>query len=214
MKRVLGLSLFIGLSLIYSVIYVGGQERQRIVNDIYLPKDAPIQIIGRELEGRKFDERKIGNRSGGLAKSDWIKHLTFVVKNVSRKNISYVEITLMVPQQKQMPGPMIFYVMFGSRDGSDINGLISPEGTVKIKVRDSEYLTWEKRLTNWGVNDFDHVSLELRKVYFDDGTGWSLGHKIVQDPLNPKHWIRVVQSKPNLTAYLTIPAHLSIKERT
>lgn len=198
MKRIIALSLLAGLVLFNSVIYVAGQNKQRIVNELYLPKDAPVQIIGWELEGRKFDDRKLDNRISGLASSDWIKHLTFEVKNVSKKNISYVEITLMVTQQKQMPGPMIFYVMFGSRDGSDINGLIRPGEVAKVKVRDSEYLAWEKRLRNWDVHDFDNVLLELRKIYFDDGTGWSLGHEIVQDPLNPKHWFRVDQPKPKL----------------
>lgn len=188
MNRLLVFGLFSGFLLCSVVSFANAQEKRRIINDIYLPKDAPVQIIGRELNGRTFEDRKLDNRSSGQADSDWIKHLTFDVKNVSRKNISYVEITLMVPQHKQMPGPVLFYVMFGSRDGTGINGLISPGEAAKIKVSDSEYSTWEKKLKNWGVDDFDNVLLQLRAVYFDDGTGWSTGLPLVQDPRNPKHW--------------------------
>jgi len=186
MRRILKFNLLVGLMLFNFVIYVDGQEKQRIINDIYLPKDAPVQIIGRELEGRKFEDRRLDNRISGVANSDWVKHLTLEVKNVSRKNVSYIRITLMVPQQKQMPGPMVYEVSFGSRNGTD--GLISPGEAVKIKVRDSEYLAWEKRLKGWGVDDFDHVLLELRTIYFDDGTGWSLGNPLQQDPNNLKTW--------------------------
>jgi hypothetical protein len=189
-------SLFVGLMLFNSVVYIHGQEKQRVINDLYLPKDAPIQIVGRELEGRNFQTQKVDNRISGTANSDWIKNLTLVVKNVSEKNISFVKITLMVPQQKQMPGPLMFYVMFGSWDGTTANGLLGPGETAKIKVRESEYLFSEKRFKDWGVDGFDHVFLELRTIYFDDGTGWSLGRDIIQDPLDPKKWTHVDQPKP------------------
>ncbi len=198
MRRILELNLLVGLMLFGSVFYINGQNRQRIINELYLPKDAPVQIIGRELEGRKFEDRRRDKRISGVANSDWIKHLTFEVKNVSKKNVSYIRITLTVPQQKQMPGEMVYEVSFGSRNGTD--GLISPGETAKIKVRENDFLFWEKRFKDWGVDDFDHVFLELRTIYFDDGTGWSLGREIIQDPLNPRKWIRVDQPKPNLNS--------------
>lgn len=192
MYRMLVIGVVSGFMLFSFAIYVNGQEKIRIVQDIYLPKDAPVQIIGRELEGRKLDVE-----NSGPANSDWIKHLTFEVKNVSEKNVSFIEIMLMVPQQEQMPGPAAYLVTFGSRDGTDVNGLVRPEEVRKIKVRDSDFLTWEKRLKNWGVGDFDRVLLQLRAIYFDDGTGWSTGLPLVQDPGNPKRWFHVDKPMPD-----------------
>ena len=74
-----------------------------------------------------------------------------------------------------MPGPVRYLVMFGSRDGTAINGVISPGEAANIKVGDNDFLFWENWFKNWGVVDFDRVELEIRKIYFDDGTGWSLG---------------------------------------
>ncbi|MBP6003938.1 MAG: hypothetical protein KA746_10935 [Pyrinomonadaceae bacterium] len=197
MHRIFNFILLVGLFLLCFVIHIDGQERRRTINDIYLPKDAPVQIVDRELGGRKFEDSKLNNRISGIANSDWVKHLTFVVKNISKKNISYVEISLLVPMQNQMPGPVMLYAIFGSQDGGDINGLIRPEETVKIKVHESEYLACEKTLKGWGVVDFDNVLLQLRAVYFDDGTGWSTGRDLVQNPLNPKKWDYVDKVKTN-----------------
>jgi hypothetical protein len=189
-------SLFVGLIFFSSVIYIHGQEKQRVITDLYLPKDAPVQIVGRELEGRKLVQ-KFDNRISDIGNSDWIKNLTLVVKNVSEKNIAFVKITLMVPQQKQMPGPLMFYFMFGSWDGTTDHGLLSPGETAKINVRESEYLSFEKQFKDWGVDSFDFAFLELRTIYFDNGTGWSLGREIIQDPLDPKKWTHVDQPKPD-----------------
>lgn len=192
MRKIFELSLVVVLTLFSSVVYLNAQEKSRIVQDLYLPKDAPVQITNRELKGIKLDAEH-----RGMGGADWIKHLTFEVKNVSKKNISYVEIMLMVPQQGEMPGPAAYVVVFGSRDGSDTNGLVPPEKSTKIKVRDSDFSTWERRFEGWGVSDFDRVLLQLRAVYYDDGTGWSAGRDLVQDPQNPKRWIHQDKSKPN-----------------
>lgn len=193
-------SLFVGLMLFNSVIYIHGQEKQRIINDLYLPKDAPIQIISREVEGRNFQDKKVDNRTSVMGNSDWIKHLTLVVKNVSEKNISFVKISLMVPQQKQMPSPLMFYINFGSWQGTAAKQLIGPGEVAKIRVRESEYLSWEKSLKEWGAEDFDHVFLELRTIHFNDGTGWSFGREIIQDPLDPRRWTYVDKPEPKLSS--------------
>jgi len=179
MRRILKFSLLVGWMLFNTAIYVGGQEKRRIVQDLYLPKDAPVQIIGRELEGKKLDAE-----NSGAGRADWIKYLTLDVKNVSKKNISFVEITLTVPRQGQMPGPVRYWVIFGSMEDKGISGIISPGEVAKIQVGDHDVLFWENRLKDWGVADFDRVELQLRKIYFDDGTGWSLGRDIVQDKRN------------------------------
>src|SRR5688572_3766910 len=127
MRKFFEFSLLVGLMFLNSVIDVSGQQKMRSIYDLYLPKDAPVQIIGRELAGKRLDAE-----NSGPGNSDWIKHLTLDVNNVSRKNISYIEITLTVPRQGQMPGSVHYWVIFGSLDGKATSGIINPGETAKL----------------------------------------------------------------------------------
>ncbi|MCA1623770.1 MAG: hypothetical protein LC778_08195 [Acidobacteria bacterium] len=53
----------------------------------------------------------------------------------------------------------------------------------------------EDYLKKYDAEDIEQIKLDIREVHFDDGTGWSLGLELRQDPLNPKIWRSVIQGQ-------------------
>ncbi len=163
------------------------QEKMRTIKEPPLRDDSPIAVVNRELGDRKFDDR-----NQALGDRDWLKHLTLDVKNVSDKNIVYFHIDLPIPKQGEMPGTFGAAIFFGNRMAPAVAGpddpILRPDEIVTVSINPNEIAFWYRELEKYEVNDFDHVTLDIRTIHFDDGTGWQLGIPLQQDPNYPKTW--------------------------
>jgi hypothetical protein len=171
-------------------------------------KNSPISIVSRALGGKTFDSKK-----SVLGGQDWLRQLTFDVKNVSNKNVIYFNIDLVVPKHGKMPGLVAFSIFFGNRMGpallvpgdSDENDkLVRPGDVVKVKLSDEEISRWETELKSYEVEDVTFVTVDIRTVHFDDGTCWQLGNDLRQDPDNPRRWMPPDQFKPTTSLLLSL----------
>lgn len=187
MNRILGLSLFIGFLLCRFASVADAQGKLRTIQQLPLRDDSPIVVVSRELGDKTFD-----GKSRVLGDRDWLKQLTFGVKNVSNKNIVYFNIDLVIPKQGQMQALIPVAIFFGNRIAPAIAVpgalILRPGEIVKVGVSANEIALWDKVLKKYEVEDFDLVTLDIREVHFDDGTGWKLGIPLQQDPNNPKIW--------------------------
>ncbi|MBA2334067.1 MAG: hypothetical protein H0V90_03925 [Blastocatellia bacterium] len=163
------------------------QEKDRGVREDSLHRTSPIVVVSRELGDKTFEKQK-----HVLGERDWLKHLTLGIKNVSDKNIVHFQIDLVIPKQGQMTGPAGVSIFFGRRSAPAItypgDPTLRPSEAVKVKVTDNDFFRWDKVLKKYGVDDFESVTLDIREVHFEDGTGWKLGIPLQQDPNNHNIW--------------------------
>lgn len=203
MKRILGLSVFIGFLLCRLVSIADAQEKLRIIRETVLDS-SPVIVVSRQV-GDKPVDRKHKNRHGIIAGSNWLKQLVFDVKNVSNKNITYISLELVIPKTGKMEhnGRVVRFV-FGNRvasaatanrDSSHPLELLKPADVVKLKINDSERTSLETYLNKYEVQEVENITIDIREVHFDDGTGWSLGIELRQDPLAPQNWNPLIRGQ-------------------
>lgn len=220
MKRVVFINLFFGLLLCYFPIVTSAQEKLRIIHETE-QEDTPIVVVSRQVGDRPVD-RNYRNRHGIMAGQDWINQLTLDVKNVSNKNITYFEINLRIPKTGTMVHTgMIVSIFFGnsaappaaSGEPNSKQDFLIPGGVVKVKINDSQRTQMENFLKEYDAEDVELLEMDIREVHFDDGTGWSLGIELRQDPLDPKKWRSVLmgQTSTGISSSVWMAAFVPIR---
>lgn len=179
------------------------QEKLRIIQEAE-QENSPIVVVSRQI-GDKPVDRTYKNRHGIMAGHDWIKQLTFDVKNVSIKNVTYIDLQISIPKSGKMEhnGRTVRFV-FGNRvasaatankDSSSPLELLKPGDVVKLKISDLERIQLERYLKKYDAEDVERIKMEIREVHSDDGTRWYLGIELRQDPSDPKIWRPVIQGQ-------------------
>lgn len=203
MNRLLGLSLFIGFLLCHFASVADAQEKLRIIQEAE-QENSPVVVVSRHVGDKAFD-RSHRNRHGITAGHNWLSELSFDVKNVSNKNVTFIDLQLAIPKSGKMElnGWLVSFI-FGNRvasaatankDSSSPLELLKPGDVVKLKISDLQRTQMEKYLKKYDAEDIEQVRMDIRKVHFDDGTGWNLGIELRQDPLNPEIWRPVIQGR-------------------
>ena len=196
MKRILLLSLAIGFLIFQLTSSADAQEKLRIVREAAL-KGSPVIIVSRQVGNKLFD-RSVENRHGIVAGEDWIEQLAFDVKNVSNKNIAFISLELAIPKSGKMEhnGRIVLFV-FGKRAASAATlsknpsipiELLKPSEMVKLKTSELERANLATYLKKYDVREVENVTIDIRQVHFEDGTGWNLGVELRQDPVAPQRW--------------------------
>jgi hypothetical protein len=220
MKRILGLSIFTGFLVCRLVSVADAQEKLRIIQEA-VHESSPVVVVSRQKGDKPFD-RSYENRHGIIAGPDWIKQLTFDVKNVSNKNITYINIELVIPQTgKMVNAGQIVSIFFGnraapaaaSRDPNRKQDLLIPGDVVKVTISDTARTQLENYLEKYDAQDVERITMDVREVHFDDGTGWSLGIELRQDPLDPKIWRSVLrgQASTRISSSVWLAAFVPIR---
>lgn len=168
------------------------QSGQRVISQA--PAEAgrrsPVEVVAVKVKGalaapgRPF-----------AAGDDWLSSLTFSLKNISDKPISYVEISLRFPsaaghkaKSVQITGPIAYGCFPGYPCRLDTAGSsteILPGETREVGVRDSsENLT--ATLAQLGVSlPVLSAEYDIDSVLFDADTKWSRGLLFKRDPSEP-----------------------------
>ena len=193
MNRLLGLSLFIGFLLCHFASVADAQEKLRIIEEAE-QGSSPVVFVSRHVGDKTFD-RSHRNRHGITASNNWLSSLSFDVKNVSNKNVTYIILHLDIPKSGKMErngmiSPIIFDGVVNAatvnKDSSSPLELLKPGDVVKLKMSDVVSTKLENYLKKYDAEDIEQVKIDIRRVHFDDGTGWNLGIELRQDLLNPK----------------------------
>lgn len=195
MKRQIILYLPLAFVLAFSPILTVAQEKSRVIRES-LQGESPISIVGVRAGTKTFD-RTIENRHAIRADDTWLYNLTLDVKNVSSKNITYLELYLRVPKTGNRVKDLIFSMVFGDASAPGVNvapnsdgvkpDVMIPGSVRTIKIRDGDLANFES-LFKSGIG---LVETTIREVHFDDRTGWQLGIELRQDPNVPTKWISV-----------------------
>ncbi|HZH89281.1 MAG TPA: hypothetical protein VEX70_01550 [Pyrinomonadaceae bacterium] len=176
------------------------QAKEREVKKLNWPKE-PVKIGKLKAKGAII---VLGGKF--RAEDDWLKGLTFSVKNTSEKTITYVEIELNFPREKGAQAEpdahdRIIYGQYPALPGETSTPHpdqppIRPGETVDVVLKDYD-----------GVRDFlnnthypagiHQLEVSVGDVVFDDGTKWSGGGLFRRDPDNPGGWMRIKEMARN-----------------
>jgi len=147
----------------------------------------PLQIV--DIKASKGKVR-IGERFADSA--DWLKAAELTVKNVSGKDIVYIEIDLNFPETKASGNEMSFPLRAGSRPltAEATPVILKSEDQFVLRLDDQKY----NRLVRFigerhQISDIGETVINVGFVIFSDGTAWGNGTSYHRDPLNPNRYI-------------------------
>ena len=176
-----------------------GQVKEREIKKLNWPKE-PIKIGKLKTKGTVV---VLGEKFRG--EDDWMKELTFSVKNTSEKTITYLEIELNFPrgkgaQEEPDAHDRIIYGQYPPLPGETATPHpdqppIRPGDTVDVVLRDYEGMREFLNATHYPVS-INRLEVSVGDVVFDDGTKWSGGGLFRRDPNNPGGWIRIKELEP------------------
>ena len=189
--------------ILLAVSFGYSQDKLRIIQEAE-QEDSPVVFVSRHFGDKTFD-RSHRNRHGITAGNNWLSSLSLDVKNVSNKNVTYINLHLDIPKSGKMErNGMISPIFFGNRvasaatankDSSSPLELLKPGDVVKLKISDLERIQLERYLKKYDAEDVERIKMEIREVHSDDGTRWYLGIELRQDPSDPKIWRPVIQGQ-------------------
>jgi len=118
------------------------------------------------------------------ANSEWLKHITFKVKNNSARAITYVQLALTLPQIK---GPRVVpYTIDGHGISPDTR--FRPGEIVELRLISDKVFDWLKSIATEQKLDFsaiDQAEVMVVLVYVEDGTQWMSGCVKTADAWHP-----------------------------
>lgn len=205
MNRACKFLICIGLVVLLAPSGYSQQKIRTVEQDKYKTKNTPI-TVSYELGDEPFLN---GNKTA--AGSDWLRKLALNVRNGSQKTITFFHIELVIEKRGKMENNQAIVVRFpespepildsaGNPTGEFRRPLLMPGKSVKLKIGENQLQVLEI-LKIQGVEDIDLVSIDIRYVYFEDGTRWMVGHEVRQDPNDKDNWIPVgvEPRKPSLS---------------
>jgi hypothetical protein len=159
------------------------------------PKNEPIEIT--EIRA-KTKAVKLGEVFED--ESDWLKHLTYKVKNRSDKAITFLQIDLDFPETEATAGAIMMHqLFFGQRSDfrSTLNNqplYIKPNETIEISLErayDDIKTLIELRHPTVGV--INKLTIRTSDVMFEDGALYASGmfYRRNPDPNSPQKWMPI-----------------------
>jgi len=139
-------------------------------------------------------ETKIGQREVNLNTpfedddDEWIRNLSFKLKNHSNKNVTYVGVNLFIPAETNSTNPgMIQQFRFGQQPNSPnfTNSpiLVRPHEVINVSIPAGKYRSIKQFIeTTQPRIRVDRVMVRVYVVFFDDGTKWDGGDFYLPDP--------------------------------
>ena len=164
-------------------------DKKKQVSQIYMFNPV-VKITNVKTGGRTyaFDERF-------LAAGDWLADMRLTVQNISGKTIKAVLLGLHFPETVNTGIGMVSSSRYGphpiTQAENDREPAVGPDKTFEIRI-DHEKPGLKRFLeTRQGFDSISRITVQLDYVEFDDGTRWSGGQYMKQDPENSKRWITV-----------------------
>lgn len=206
-------SIIISLCLLLPALCYGQGNRERGIEKLFQPKE-PVEIVDTQvstLQGGK-QSVKFGNKFSGS--EDWLKGITFKVKNKSGKSIVYMEVYVYIPAPDTTPKEhdVMMPVSYGRMpllpgDFADTPAPnpVANDKEVALILSDRSYEAYKGVvIEKHGRASFDNVKVRVGMIVFEDGTAWKNGHILRQDPDNPRNWKVIDLPNPNTALRNTV----------
>jgi hypothetical protein len=159
--------------------------KQRDYNPI-----APVKIINISVANKPV---KLGETFN--AGDDWLRGTEIRLKNVSDKDVIYVDLDFAFPETLSSGNEMMFISEFGNLPGLPILHppfLLKPNEEIPFTFSDEEYKSLVKFVGyRTQIANINRADLLVRFVVFADLTAWAAGLRFKQEPGNPRRWIPI-----------------------
>lgn len=189
MKTTLFASFSALLVLLCQIVLVGAsQDASTVIRKIDF-KDEPVEIGNIRSEGRNI----LFNRNF-TSGPDWLRGLSFDVRNASDKAIVFVRVGLQFSPASPTSDPGLYFLQKGTdrHDKPDAKVFIAPGGVITFEITQANYASIRKLRRDIGWKDSDdkinEVSFRVEKVIFDDDSAWATGLKQRRNAQNPAKW--------------------------
>jgi hypothetical protein len=179
----------------------GQQEKERVLSRKTF-RNEPLKIFN--IRNRFYQTVKTDEPF--LASDDWVSGLTFSAENISRKNITYIELELSIFGLKTAQVPdAILPIRFGidavTLEKEPTLNLQPSHSAGDLRIDPGHFrrflpLIQKNHRGNFSVS---RAELSTSKVIFDDETMWFHGSIHVRDVNNPRVWMNVdILKRPHL----------------
>lgn len=170
------------------------QDGGKTVVKHFAPANEPVEVTEPKIKGRDI-------KLGDIVKegSDWLKHLTFKVKNKSDAPITFLQVDLDFPETSATGSVMMHQLFIGQSPdiGSTRNNQalrLNPNESISISL-EPEYGNIKRliELRQPPVENINKVVIRLGEVMFEDGRRYSGGSLFRRnpDPGSPRKWVPV-----------------------
>jgi len=168
--------------------------------------EEPLELLDGKVGTQSLKERvKVKSRARNNAavgldsvdfdgNDDWLKNLSFRVRNISNKRILGFSAYLYL-----RPGdaPRMFSATLVGPSGPLESAVLEPGEHINVLVNEQELNDTFMNLRAYGGDPAQAtVSLSIEMVAFDDGIMWRRGKLIKKDPANPNRWIPAQSKSP------------------
>lgn len=146
----------------------------------------PVEILSIKLHGREVQP---GEKIKG--DDDWLRGLSFTLKNISDKPVAYIDIGLLFPQPK---GVVVYSLNYGvdfprgDRRGESSPPAIEPGETVDLVLTKDRYKVFQRILAQGGAaSSFDTAKYYIGRISFENEPDviWESGNLKHRDPNQP-----------------------------
>ena len=154
-------------------------------------KVAPVEPAPLEFSNLKVNGSPINFDRPFTAGNDWVKDLSFDVKNVSGKVITHFRIGLLLHNhnnQQRAAVTMIFHGLNTGMPGVEPTVRVSPGETVHAVYEDKQYDSFKRTCSHIGLDKVLEATLSIEMAVFDDETMWRYGYLHRRDSLDPLRW--------------------------
>jgi hypothetical protein len=164
-----------------------GETRDRELK-ISATSNEPLEIFNLRIGDQPivFDEKF---RAG----DEWVKELTFDVRNVSDRTITYFAFGVIIPSNnpKTAPGSAPMFSYGANTRFPDVPATVrmAPGDTVHVTYSEDLYKMFQSMCRHLEVSVVTEITLRMEGAMIDDDTLWSLGKLLRRNPSNPVAWI-------------------------
>lgn len=153
----------------------------------------------------KIKEGRVGDKSRKFDEnfkedSDWLQHMSFQIENVSDKPMVYLRINVLFPETRASGDLMAYPITFGQRPGSKLQKgdpwLFLPKDTLDVSLASKHNEISRFVSERHSIESMNRIQLEVSFIVFEDGTAWSVGAFMRQDPNKPGRYIPNGTSHP------------------
>jgi hypothetical protein len=168
------------------------ESRQRVIRQARTEpgRQSPLKVVSVTVKGEAVEPGR-----HFAAGDDWLLGLTFRVKNVSDKPISFVDVSLQFPTPAghknkfvHMVGPLRYGCWLGTPCYADAGGShseIMPGETRDVRLSEERYRSLMNALARSGASTpVEAAEYDIDSVSFDEDTRWSRGYLFKRDPLD------------------------------
>ena len=162
-----------------------GQTRERLLDWHPLPAHVDNRLNGQPTEWEPIQLLEISVQGRAItcgqpfiADDDWLRGLTFKIKNLSGKTIKLVRIYFIVPEAKFKDSALGFSIEYGKEtiDGVKLvygSERLQPGAEAELIFGITAYNHYRDLLAKEGSSpDFTKVFIGMTYVRFDDGMVW------------------------------------------